>query len=336
MRPRQLGSEPASTPAEPGSGRGDRRRARTLARHDARTGLALISPTLVVVLAVVVVPMAWTFVMAFQRLRLLNLRRSSVFGDYTLANLRLVLTSKDTWDSLLTTLTFTVGATSLSILLGLVAALAVRCPFRGRAVVRAAMLLPYITPVVAATYVWRTLLHPQFGVVNDWGTRFLGWDQEVAFLSQPRGEISLLGLDIALPTALLTVIAFEAWRQFPFAFLFLLARLQAVPGEIEDAGRMDGATPLQSFRHILLPQLMPTIAVLAVLRLIWSLNEFDDIYLLTGGGADTEVVSVKVYHLLATQHNVGAAAAQALVLAAMLLVLVWPWLRILKRRGERQ
>lgn len=333
MRPRQLGSEPASRPPEHGSGR---RRTRPLARRDAHTGLALISPTLVVVLALVVVPMAWTFVMAFQRLRLLNLRHSSVFNDYTLANLRLVLTSKDTWDSLLTTLTFTVGATSLSIALGLIAALAVRRPFRGRTIVRGAMLLPYITPVVATTFVWRVLLDPQFGAVNDWGMRFLGWDEAVAFLSQPRGEISLFGLDIALPTALLTVIAFEAWRQFPFAFLFLLARLQGVPGEIEDAGRMDGATPLQSFRHILLPQLMPVIAVLAVLRLIWSFNEFDEIYLLTGGGAGTEVLSVRVYHLLISQRDLGAAAAQALMLAAMLLVLVWPWLRTIKRHGERQ
>jgi multiple sugar transport system permease protein len=300
-------------------------------RSDARLGLALISPALVVVLAVVVVPMAWTFLMAFQRLRLADLRHSSIFGDYTLANLRLVLTSKDTWESLLTTLAFAVGATSFSIALGLVAALVVRRPFRGRAIVRAAMLLPYIMPVVAAAFVWTVLLNPQFGLVNDWGTRLFGWDKAVAFLSQPRGEISLLGLDIAIPTALLTVIAFEVWRQFPFAFLFLLARLQAVPSEIEEAGRIDGATPLQSFRHILLPQLMPVIAVLAVLRLVWSFTEFNDIYLLTKATADTEVWSTRVYDLLNSQHNVGAAAAQTLVLAAIPLVFVWPWLRTHKR-----
>jgi multiple sugar transport system permease protein len=181
MRLRQLGLERAPGPA------------RTLARHDARLGLALISPTLVVVLAVVVVPMAWTILMAFQRLRLPDFRRGSVFGDYTLANLRLVLTAKDTWESLLITLTFPVGATTFSIALGLIAALTVRRPFRGRALVRAAMLLPYVMPAVAATSVWDALLHPQFGVVNDWGKRFLGWDKAVAFLSQPRGEITVLG-----------------------------------------------------------------------------------------------------------------------------------------------
>jgi multiple sugar transport system permease protein len=289
---------------------------------------------LVIVVAVVVVPMVWTFVMAFQRLRLINIRRSSLFGDYTLANFRQVLTSEDTWDSLVTTLTYTIGATFFSIAVGLVAALVVRRPFRGRTFVRASMLLPYITPVVAVTFVWRVLLDPQFGLVNEWGTALFGWDKRVAFLSQAHGEISLLGLDIPVPTALLTVIAFEVWRYFPFAFLFLLARLQAVPGDIEEAARVDGATPLQSFRHILLPQLMPVIAVLAVLRLIWTFNEFDDIYLLTGGGAGTEVASVRVYQLLIAQRNVGAAAAQAVVLAVILLVLVGVYMRTLRRRSE--
>jgi multiple sugar transport system permease protein len=312
-----------------------RRRGRplTLAQRDARTGLALISPTLVIVVAIVLVPMAWTFLMAFQRLRLLNIRRSSVFGDYTLANFRLVLTSRDTWDSLVTTLTYTIVATTGSILLGLVAALVVRRPFPGYTIVRASMLLPYITPIVATTFVWRVLLDPNIGLVNAWGTGALGWDKAVPFLSQPSSEISLLGLQVQVPTALLTVIAFEIWRDFPFAYLFLLARLQAVPGELEEAARVDGATPLQSFRHILLPQLMPVIAVLAVLRLIWTFNEFDNIYLLTGGGAGTEVVSVRVYELLIAQRNVGAANAQALVLAFIMLLLVGVYMRILNRRG---
>ena len=78
---------------------------------------------------------------------------------------------------------------------------------------------------------------------------------------------------------------FEAWRSFPFAFLFLTARIQAIPDSLEEAALVDGATPTQRFRHIVLPQLLPTIAVLTVLRFIWTFNNFDDIYLLTGGGS---------------------------------------------------
>ena len=83
----------------------------------------------------------------------------------------------------------------------------------------------------------------------------------------------------------LSCVLFEAWRSFPFAFLFLTARIQAIPESLEEAATVDGATPTQRFRHIVLPQLLPTIAVLTVLRFIWTFNNFDDIYLLTGGGA---------------------------------------------------
>jgi multiple sugar transport system permease protein len=165
-------------------------------------------------------------------------------------------------------------------------------------------------------------------VTNYWGTRLLGWDAPIAFLSEGR---PVLGI----PVALLTVIAFEAWRSFPFAFLFLTARLQAVPGTLEEAARVDGATVSQRFRYVLLPQLLPTIAVLAVLRFIWTFNSFDDIYLLTGGGAGTEVISVSVFNSLTARGDIGGAAAQALVLAAILAVLVGLYLWKLSPREEQ-
>ncbi|RJK98409.1 sugar ABC transporter permease [Vallicoccus soli] len=293
-----------------------------------------MSPTLVIVLALVLAPLLWSVLIAFQDLRLIRVGQAGLTDPLTLDNLERVLLSDALLESLRTTLVYTVGSTAVAVGVGLVAALALRRPFRGRGLVRAAMLLPYIAPVVAVTFVWRTMLNPEFGVVNVWGQRFLGWDDPVAFLSQARGELSLLGLDVPVPTALLTVVVFEGWRYFPFAFLFLLARLQALPADVEEAARVDGATPLQTFRHIVLPQLLPVIAVLVVLRSIWTFNEFDDIFLLTGGAAGTGVASVRVYELLTVQRNVGAAAAQSLVLAAVLVVLVSLYLWLLRRRGE--
>ena len=298
-----------------------------LRRAEARAGLLLISPTFLVVLALVVLPVLWTVALAFQELRLIQLSTAGLFGEYTLENFEEVFTSSGFWGSLATTLVYATLGTGSAIGLGLVAALALRQGFRGRALVRASMLLPYVAPVVAATFVWGVMLNPQFGVVNAVGTGLLGWEEPVAFLSQRTSEVSLLGLEVGVPTALLTVVVFEMWRSFPFAFLFLTARLQAVPGTLEEAGRVDGATPTQRFRHILLPQLLPTIAVLALLRFIWTFNNFDDIYLLTGGAAGTDVVSVRVFDYLVARGDVGAASAQALVLAAVLAVLVVIYLR---------
>ncbi|KAB1103503.1 carbohydrate ABC transporter permease [Micromonospora aurantiaca] len=312
----EAGRSPApERPRRPG------RRPLTLRRRESRAGLALVAPTLLVVVAVIGIPIVWTVVLAFQRVRLATLRKTGLFGELTLDNIDRVLHTPGFAHTLWTTVLYSVGGTAGSIVVGLAAALAVRGPFRGRTLVRASMLLPYVAPVVAMTFVWQVMLDPQLGIVNDWGRRFLGWDSPVPFLSQES-------------TALWTVIAFEAWRYFPFAFLFLLARLQAVPGELEEAARVDGATPTQRFRHILLPQLMPVIALIGVLRFIMTFNKFDDVYLLTGGAAGTEVVSVRVYQFLTARTDIGAAAAQAVVLAVVLLVFVAIYLRFFGARRE--
>lgn len=313
---------------------GRRSRPGPLARREARAGLTLISPTLVVVLVMVIIPVLWTLLLAFQDVRLINLRQTGLFGNYTLENFTNVLTSPEFFSSLVSTLVYTVGGTIGSIAVGLVAALVVRAPFRGRGIVRGAMLLPYIAPVVAVTFVWETMLSPQFGITNQIGTRLLGWHRAVPFLSEQTGHLSLFGLHVHVPTAMLTVIAFESWRYFPFAFLFILARIQAIPGDLEEAAKVDGAAPSQRFRYVIWPQLRGVIAVLAVLRFIWTFNKFDDVYLLTGGGSGTQVASVRVYELLTSQSDVGGAAAQAMVLAVVLMVCLLVYFVLLGRRTK--
>lgn len=306
----------------------------TAAARENRAGLALLSPTLIVVFVIVILPILWTVLLAFQRVKLLNVRQAGVLGSYTLRNFEIVLTSPGFWSSLWTTLVYTVFGTALSIAIGLAAALALRKTFFGRSVVRSAMLLPYVAPVVAVTFVWQVMLDPQFGILNSAGQSLLGWDRPIAFLSQRESQLSILGWHVGIPTALITVIVFEAWRYFPFAFLFITARLQAVPGELEEAAVVDGATPSQRFWHVVLPQLMPVMAVLAVLRFILTFNKFDDVYLLTGGGAGTEVVAVRVYQFLTARFDIGAGAAQALVLSLVLAVFLAIYLRFVSRRVE--
>nr|WP_246212804.1 sugar ABC transporter permease [Streptomyces abyssomicinicus] len=308
----------------------------TASRRANRAGLAFVSPTFLVVLVVVALPILWTVLLAFQDARLVDIQGMGLLGDWTLENFSEVFGSGGFWESLLVTLVYTVGGTAGSLLLGLVAALALRRRFRGRGLLRAAMLLPYVAPVVAVAFVWQVALSPQYGIVNDWGRRLLGWDDPVAFLSSRRYEVGLSGVHVDLPLALLTVIAFECWRYFPFAFLFVLARLQAVPATLEEAATVDGATPTQRFRYVLLPQLAPVLALLCVLRFIMTFNKFDDVYLLTGGGAGTDVAAVRVYDFLTARYDVGAAAAQALVLAASLMVLLGLYFRFFGDRAQEE
>ncbi|MGC4943278.1 carbohydrate ABC transporter permease [Kribbella sp. DT2] len=299
-------------------------------REENWAGLTLVSPTLVIVLVVVVLPILWTVMLAFQNVRLVDIQSQGLWGHWTLRNLERVFSSPGFWSSLWTTVVYTVGSTLGSIVVGLIAALALRKPFRGRALIRGAMLLPYVAPVVAVAFVWQVLLSPDLGVVNHFGVEWLGWDRPIAFLTQRSYDV----LGVPVPMALFTVIAFETWRYFPFAFLFLIARMQAVPAVLEEAAVVDGTTPWQRFRFVLLPQLMPVIALLSVLRFIFTFNKFDDVYLLTGGGAGTDVVAVRVYRFLTARFDVGLASAQAVVLAVVLIALLGLYFKFFGRKMQ--
>jgi multiple sugar transport system permease protein len=293
-------------------------RSRTLRGADARWGLIMSIPTLCILLLIVVLPAVWTILLAFQRVTLINIRTAGVSGPYSLANIEQVVKDPGFVSGILATLAYSIFGTALSIVVGLAAALALRKQFRGRFLIRGVMLLPYVAPVVAATYVWQVMLNPALGIVNEIGGSWLGWKHAIPFLSQQAGHLPLTPNSITVPTALIMVILFDAWRYFPFAFLFYSARIQALSPELEEAAEVDGATVMQRFRYIVYPQLRNVTLLLVLLRFIWTFNKFDDVYLLTGGAAGTQVVSIRVYQFLTAYSNVGAASAEALLLAVAL------------------
>lgn len=306
----------SETPAARGRGRAARGTG-TLARRESRLGLTFTAPAIVIVVVLVLFPIFWNIALSFQEIRLVELRQVSLFNfDFSLANYGRVI-GPDFLGLLRTTLIYSVGGTTLALVLGLWAAMVLRRSFPGRTLVRGLLLFPYVVPVVAGALLWRTMFNPQIGILSVSLQRLLG-----------TGPLDVL-LDRS--TALLMVVLFEGWRSFPFAFLFILARLQAISGDIEEAARVDGASVVQRFRHVILPQLYPVFAVLFLLRFIWSFNAFDEIYLLTAGAAGTEVISVQVYEWLFGRSDVGAAAALSIVLAVILALALAIYFRFFYR-----
>ena len=237
---------------------------------------------------------------------------------FTLSNFRNVLSGREFWPALATTLSYTLFGTVGSILLGLFAAQLLNVSFVGKGALRGLFLFPYVAPVIAVAFTWAFLLDPLSGAVNALGQRFGVLGQSVAFLSQRSLQVELFGLHLALPLALSSVIAFEAWRYFPFAFLFILARFQAIPRDMYEAAEVDGASPLQQFWYITLPQLVGILSTLFLLRFIWTFNKFDDIFLLTGGAAGTKTLTVQVYDQAFALADLGAGAAVAVALFVIL------------------
>ncbi len=141
----------------------------------------------------------------------------------------------------------------------------------------------------------------------------------------------MMGVKLRIPLALFSVILFEGWRYFPFAFLFILARLQAIPDELYQAASVDGASPFQRFFHITLPQLATVLSTLFLFRFIWTINKFDDIFLLTRGHAGTKVLTIEMYDYAFGEFNIGASSAVAMVLFGILSFFLFIYFRWILR-----
>ena len=291
--------------------RGHHAQATPMRQNIADLAYGLLLPTVLVVMAIVVVPVLWNLLFAFRPITLRNLQRADLFSlkDLSLDNFNDVLSSRRGrfWYLLRISLFYTFVGSLLAIVLGLIAALIVKDKFRGRGVFRGILLFPYIAPVVAVALIWQQLLNARFGFVNQLMDN--AGMTRIDFLTTPGW-------------ALTSVILFQAWRYFPFAFLFILARIQAIPDELYEAAKVDGAAPSQRLMYITLPQLRAVFGTLFLLRFIWTFNKFEDIFLLNGGAADTEVLPVQIYNWLFARKNVGASSAVALIMAAVLFLLV--------------
>ncbi len=298
----------------------------TLAQQDARLAYALLAVPVLIILALVIFPLIWNLLLSFRDIRLIELRNLNLFGGpFSLENYRQVVTARDFWPLLRTTFIYAFFGTALPILMGLAAAMLARDVFIGRPFFRAVMLIPYIAPVVAVSFVWTIMLNAQYGIVNEWISDLGG--QRIAFLGQRSTEVTIFGWSFDFPVALTAVIFFQGWRYFPFAFLFLLARLQSIPEEQYEAAKVDGATLTQRFRYITMPHLTVVMGTLILLRFIWTFNKFEDVFLLTGGAAGTRILTVQIYEWLFGRSDVGAAAALSIVLALILAVLLFIYFR---------
>jgi multiple sugar transport system permease protein len=238
---------------------------------------------------------------------------------FTLDNYRRILTGTEFWPTLRITLGYTFFSAVGSILLGLFAAQLLNSSFRGQGFLRGLFLFPYVAPVIAVAFVWAFFLDPFSGTVNALGQRWDLLDGPVNFLGQRFIDVGLFGLTFQFPLALATVVAFSSWNYFPFAFLFILARLQAVPADMYEAADVDGAGPFAQFWYITLPNLAGILAVLFLLRFMFLINKFEDIFLLTGGAAGTKNLPVMIYDEAFARSDIGAGSAVAMVLFLVLL-----------------
>jgi multiple sugar transport system permease protein len=202
---------------------------------------------------------------------------------------------------------FTAVSVAGTTLLGLGMAFLLDVGWRGERLLRTIFLIPLMAPTVVSAVAWKILLSPAFGLINYW-LSLLGIPP-VAFFGDPN-------------TALWSVLLVNIWINFPFALLVFAAALKAFPTEPFEAARLDGASPLRVFRHITIPFLRPILLLVVIFRTVWSFQEFEEIYILTGGGPGTSTLNLYVlsffYSFVWFHMDTGA----AIILCMFLIVAV--------------
>lgn len=286
---------------------------------DRHTYLLLTAPALVLLLLLVPYPVGFNLVSSFTNLSL-QFPETSWIG---ITNYLTVFTDPQFYGSIVRSVVWTLASVAGQLLLGLVAALALQVVRAGQGPLRLALIIPWAFPSIAVAYSWRFMLDQQYGVLNDILMRLHLISQPVAWLGSPAA---------ALPS----VIVMNIWFGFPFMMVTLIAGLQTIPAEHYESAAVDGANYWQGLFLITLPQLRTLIGSLVILRTIWVFNNFDFIYLTTGGGPvnATETLPVFSFQIGWANYKVGQMSAVSVVSLLILAGITAIYFRLFGSAGE--
>jgi|TARA_B100000959_G_scaffold286448_1_gene365117 multiple sugar transport system permease protein len=280
----------------------------SLAVQEARFGWQTVLPSLTVITLLILYPVLYNIYLSFFEVKLVG---ENVFVGP--ANYLQLLSDVDFFRSLWTTAVYVVASTLGTTLLGLAVASLMNHEFPLRNLVRGLILLPYIAPLISEVFAWQFIFDPVNGIYNYMMV-------EVLQLSEER--VNLIGTP---DLALLVVVVFDIWKNFPFAYLLILARLQSIDHDLYEAAEIDGAGRWKKFLHITLPEIRFVVGAIIMLRFIWNMNKFDEVFLLT---PNVKTLPVYTYFTAFTGSiDQGQAASIAVVQFLLLIVMIFYYIR---------
>ncbi len=218
------------------------------------------------------------------------------------------------------TLLYVFGSIVFQMLIGTAAGIVLDRPFKGRAVLRALILVPWIVPGVVAATTWAWMLHTEFGVIN--------------YMLVEAGIIErAIGWLVRGDTVIPSLIVVNTWKLYPFVAIMVLAGLQGIDRTLYEAARVDGATWWQEIAHITLPQLRAVLLAVLLLLTIWGFNAITIIYTMTRGGPANRslIVPIQIFREAFEFFDFNRAAAISVWLLGLLVVLIAVYLRLFGR-----
>jgi ABC-type sugar transport system permease subunit len=287
-------------------------------RGDRRLGYALIAPALILLLAVTAYPLIYNLWNSFH---FVNLSYAGLPRKFVgLSNFKRMFESAEWRATLERTLGFTVVTVVADLVLALGLAVMLNAKFRGRGVLRAAVLVPWAVPTVVSATLWKTMFDPRAGFVD----YFLGFFN--------KAWSSITWVNASTWKSWFVIFVADSWKNIPFVALILLAGLQVIPSEVYEAARIDGASSWQAFRQITVPLLKPALVVAAVFRTLQAFFVFDVIYILTGGGpgTSTETLTFLNYQTFIRDTDFGYGGAISVMLVVIALLIAAGYVRALQ------
>ena len=276
-------------------------------KAERKLGWMLCAPAVIAMLLVTAYPIIYALVLSLQEV---DLRFPDEGGFVGLENYSTVLQSQLWWESVFNTLFITVVSVAIELVIGMVLALVMHRAIFGRGAVRTAVLIPYGIITVVAAFAWFFAFDPASGFVN--GLPFV--DDDKAWFGDRW-------------SAMAVIIMAEVWKTTPFIALLLLAGLTTIDEGLYEAARVDGASAWQRFWKITLPLMKPAILVALLFRTLDAFRVFDSIFVMTGGGQDTQSVSIVGYDQLISRVNLGLGSAVSVLIFLMVLVIAFLFVR---------
>lgn len=294
---------PAQTPAQTPARVHDRGQDR---RSQRRLAYLLITPAVVLMLAVTAYPIAYAIWLSLHRYNLASPADTRFIG---LSNYQTILTDKYWWTAFFVTVIITAISVAIEFALGLALALVMHRTIFGKGAVRTAILIPYGIVTVAASYSW-----------------YYAWTPGTGYLANllPEGTAPLTE---QIPSLAVVILA-EVWKTTPFMALLLLAGLALVPEDLLRAAQVDGAGPWTRLTRVIIPLIKPAILVALLFRTLDAFRIFDNIYVLTGGSNDTGSVSILGYDNLFKAFNIGLGSAISVLVFACVAVIAFIYIKL--------
>lgn len=285
-------------------------------QQEARIAWGLVLPALLTILLVALFPLLWT---VWESLHLHDLRMPWLGQPFVgIDNYLEAFRQPRFWGALGHTLFFAVTSVGLELVIGLWLALALNRAFRGRGLVRAAVLVPWAIPTVVSALLWRFMFEGQHGIVNSALVALGVLSEPIVWFIQPAA-------------AWVPIILADVWKTTPFVALLLLAGLQNIDVSLYEAARIDGASAWRQFRHVTLPLLKPAILVALIFRTLDAFRVFDLIYALTGGGpgTSTEPIALYTFNVLLQNLQFGYGSALSVIVFLVTFSLALVYIRFL-------